>query len=100
MRDARQPGAVRGAAECFQGGIGKADTADLIARAAQVRGMDAADLNYPDHFDGSSPEELSRVLAANGMALNGLAMRYYTEPGFRLGAFTNRTRGCGGRPST
>jgi L-rhamnose isomerase len=23
------------------------------------------------------------------MALNGLAMRYYTEPGFALGAFTN-----------
>jgi L-rhamnose isomerase len=23
------------------------------------------------------------------MALNGLAMRYYTDPGFRLGAFTH-----------
>jgi xylose isomerase len=73
----------------FKAGLSRPTTADLIARAAQVRGMDAADLNYPDHFEGSSPAELGRVLAGHGMALNGLAMRYYTDPGFRLGAFTH-----------
>lgn len=73
----------------FKAGLVKPTSADLIARAAQVRGMDAADLNYPDHFEGVTPALLSRVLADHGMALNGLAMRYYTDPGFRLGAFTH-----------
>ncbi len=68
---------------------GKPTVADLIARAAQVPGLDAADLNYPDHFEAHDPKALSAVLADNGIALNGLAMRYYTDPGFRLGAFTH-----------
>jgi xylose isomerase len=73
----------------FKAGLSRPTTADLIARAAQVPGMDAADLNYPDHFDGTSPAALTRTLTDHGMALNGLAMRYYTDPGFRLGAFTH-----------
>ena len=68
---------------------GKPTVADMIARAGQVPGLDAADLNYPDHFEAHSPAQLTDLLAAQGMALNGLAMRYYTDPGFRLGAFTN-----------
>lgn len=73
----------------FKVGLTKPTTADLIKRAAQVVGMDAADLNYPDHFDGYQPKELGQILADHGMGLNGLAMRYYTDPGFRLGAFTH-----------
>ncbi len=74
----------------FRAGLpGKPDVADLIARAATVPGLEAADLNYPDHFEAHDPAGLARVLDDNGMALNGLAMRYYTDPGFRLGAFTN-----------
>ncbi len=68
---------------------GQPGTADLIARAASVPGMDAADLNYPDHFAGNTPAALSQIMSDTGMSLNGLAMRYYTDPGFRLGAFTN-----------
>jgi xylose isomerase len=68
---------------------GKATIFDLIDGAARVDGLDAADLNYPDHFDGTTPADLARKLADKGMALNGLAMRYYTDPGFRLGAFTH-----------
>ncbi|MBA4324198.1 MAG: hypothetical protein C0426_03860 [Rhodobacter sp.] len=63
--------------------------AQMIAAAGQVGGLDAADLNFPDHFDHHAPAELSRILADAGMALNGLAMRYYTDPGFRLGAFSH-----------
>lgn len=63
--------------------------ADMIAAAGQVGGLNAADLNYPDHFQGHGPEDLSAMLADAGMVLNGLAMRYYTNPGYRLGAFTN-----------
>ena len=77
----------------FKHGLpGKPGVADLIARAGQVPGLDAADLNFPDHFDGHSPAQLCGLLADSGMALNGLAMRYYTDPGFRLGAFTHPDR--------
>ena len=63
--------------------------ADMIAGAGRVGGLNAADLNYPDHFDLHSPQQLTALLADQGMALNGLAMRYYTESGFKLGAFTH-----------
>ncbi len=66
--------------------------AGMIARAGAVGGLDAADLNYPDHFAGQTPAGLSGLLGAAGLALNGLAMRYYTEPGFKLGAFTHPDR--------
>ncbi|MEL6206917.1 MAG: TIM barrel protein [Pseudomonadota bacterium] len=68
---------------------GRASAADLIAAAGEVAGLDAADLNYPDHVEGTSPADLSRHLGDAGLALNGLAMRYYTDPGFKLGAFTH-----------
>jgi xylose isomerase len=68
---------------------GKPTAADMIARAGKVAGIDAADLNYPDHFDAHTPAQMSEVLSGAGLALNGLAMRYYTDPGFRLGAFTH-----------
>ncbi len=68
---------------------GKATVVDMIAGAAQVGGLDAADLNYPDHFEGISPSVLSQHLSDAGLALNGLAMRYYTKPEFKLGAFTH-----------
>ncbi len=68
----------------------KGDTvAEMIAKVAAVGQINAADLNYPDHFDHHSLGEVSRILADHGMVLNGLAMRYYTDPGFRLGAFTH-----------
>ena len=61
----------------------------MVGRAATVAGLDAADLNYPDHFADHAPDAARALLARHGMALNGLAMRYYTHPGYRLGAFTN-----------
>jgi len=68
---------------------GRVTAEDLIIRAASVPGIDAADLNYPDHFAHHEPAQLARVMEDHGLALNGLAMRYYTDPGFRLGAFSN-----------
>lgn len=66
--------------------------AEMIAGAGRVGGLDAADLNFPDHFEAHSPAQLGRMLADQGMVLNGLAMRYYTEAGFKLGAFTHPDR--------
>lgn len=68
---------------------GRPGLREMIGRAAGVGGLDAADLNYPDHFEGLAPDDVARMLGDAGMALNGLAMRYYTDPGFRLGAFTH-----------
>ncbi|MEM0949424.1 MAG: TIM barrel protein [Pseudomonadota bacterium] len=61
----------------------------MVAAAGRVRGLDAADLNYPDHFADHSPDQTRALLARHGMALNGVAMRYYTHPSFAIGAFTN-----------
>ncbi len=68
---------------------GKPSLDDLLARVAQVPGMTHADLNFPDHLAGLSPIQAKAALDRHGIGLNGLAMRYYTHPGFRLGAFTN-----------
>lgn len=63
--------------------------ADMIAGAGRVGGLAAADLNYPDHFAAHDAGTLSALLADQGLAVNGLAMRHYTEAGFKLGAFTH-----------
>ena len=66
--------------------------ADMIAAAGRVGGLTSADLNYPDHFAAHDPATLTGLLADQGLVLNGLAMRYYTEEGFKLGAFTHPDR--------
>jgi len=76
-------------AEAYWPGKNRITVGDLIARAATVPGLDAADFNYPDHFVDDAPGELKAHLDDIGVRLNGLAMRYYTNPGFKLGAFTN-----------
>ncbi len=73
----------------FKLGLKNPTVPDLLARIAEVPGIDAADLNFPDHFEGIPPATLSRIMTDHGIALNGVAMRYYTDPGFRLGAFSN-----------
>lgn len=63
---------------------------EMIAAAGKTGVLDAADLNYPDHFSGrSGVNEIGAMLEDEGMALNGLAMRYYTNPSYAIGAFTN-----------
>ena len=81
-----------GRLNAFKLGLVRPTVAELLARVATVEGLDAADLNYPDHFVDHKPADLARVMADHGLALNGLAMRYYTDPGFRLGAFSNPDR--------
>ena len=67
----------------------KPSTLELIERASQVRGLSAVDLNFPDHFDKAKPEEIIVSARDRGLTVNGIAMRYYSEPGFKLGAFTH-----------
>jgi xylose isomerase len=65
------------------------DTPNLLALAASVGTLDAADLNYPDQVSRANEGEVRDALDATGIRLNGLAMRYYGEPAFAIGAFTN-----------
>lgn len=76
-------------AQDYWPGKNKITILDLIARAGTVEGLNTADLNYPDHFADASADQVGQALDAAGMTLNGMAMRYYTDPGFKLGAFTH-----------
>ncbi|NGM36956.1 TIM barrel protein [Methylobacterium sp. DB0501] len=60
----------------------------MAARAATARGLTDVDLNFPDHL-GSDPRATGNAIRDLGLTLNGLAMRYYSNPAFKLGAFTN-----------
>lgn len=62
--------------------------AQIIQRAATVEGLTELDLNYPDHLS-TNPSEIAKVVADCGLVVSGLAMRYYTNPAFKRGAFTN-----------
>ena len=76
------------AAGYWPGLAAKPSLAQMIARAATVPGLSELDLNYPDHASGN-PAEVAAMVADCGLMLNGLAMRYYTNPAFKRGAFTN-----------
>ena len=85
MRYATRLNAFRSAVS----GSGRVVLNDLVAAAAKVGHIDAADLNYPDHFDTGDPRQALAILESYGISLNGLAMRYGGWPEFALGAFTN-----------
>jgi sugar phosphate isomerase/epimerase len=67
---------------------GKPSLAQMVARASTVEGLSELDLNYPDHV-GADALEVARVVRDTGLSVSGLAMRYYTNPAFKRGAFTN-----------
>lgn len=72
----------------WPGGAGKPTPLGLARRAATVEGLTDLDLNYPDHLD-DAPATVAGRIGDLGLTINGLAMRYYANPAFRLGAFTN-----------
>ncbi|TIX88286.1 MAG: hypothetical protein E5V24_15310, partial [Mesorhizobium sp.] len=68
--------------------VGKPSMLQMAARAAKVAGLTDLDLNFPDHVD-EKPAEMARKLGDIDLSVNGFAMRYYSNPAFKLGAFTN-----------
>jgi xylose isomerase len=74
---------------CWSSASHKPSTLELIKRASQVRGLSAVDLNYPDHFDKAKPAEIIAFARNCELTVNGIAMRYYSDPGFKSGAFTH-----------
>ena len=59
---------------------GRPNLENLVGMASDVKGLDAADLNYPDHFDRYDDTAITSILNNAGMALNGVAVRYYSYP--------------------
>ncbi|PPR45553.1 MAG: Xylose isomerase [Alphaproteobacteria bacterium MarineAlpha5_Bin6] len=74
--------------ELFWEGKSTIETIDLINRAATVKGLTDIDLNYPDHTKKNFLDIIS-CLKDSDLNINGLAMRYYDNPAFKLGAFTH-----------
>lgn len=72
-------------------GHGKPTPLQMAERASAAKGLTDVDLNYPDHL-GPDPRTRGRAIRNLGLAVNGLAMRYYSNPAFKLGAFTNPDR--------
>lgn len=60
----------------------------MAERAATANGLTDVDLNFPDHVN-DDPATVGRRINDLGLSVNGLAMRYYSNPAFKLGAFTN-----------
>jgi sugar phosphate isomerase/epimerase len=77
-----------GAAAYWPDQTGRPSLAQMVRRAATVDGLSELDLNYPDHI-GQDAAQVGRLVGDCGLQVSGLAMRYYSNPGFKLGAFTN-----------
>jgi sugar phosphate isomerase/epimerase len=69
-------------------GHGKPTPLQLAERASKAAGLTDVDLNYPDHL-GADPKATGDAIRDLGLSVNGLAMRYYSNPAFKIGAFTN-----------
>ncbi|NWG17634.1 MAG: TIM barrel protein [Chloroflexi bacterium] len=68
-------------------------TLALLERAAAVPGLSHVDLNYPDHALSVPLADLKAFFQSSPLHLNGLEMRYYSDPAFALGAFTHPDAG-------
>ena len=80
-----------GAADYWPNLVGKPSLAQIVQRAATVEGLTELDLNYPDHI-GDDPALIAKVVSDCGLQISGLAMRYYGNPAYKRGAFTNPDR--------
>ena len=69
-------------------GQGKPSPLQMAERAASAQGLTDVDLNFPDHL-GPDPRATGNAIRDLGLTVNGLAMRYYSNPAFKIGAFTN-----------
>lgn len=63
------------------------DTIGLIQRAGRVRGLDLVDINYPQHTQGVPLTDVKATLAASGLRVGAINLRYEGE--FLAGAFTH-----------
>jgi xylose isomerase len=60
----------------------------LLRSVARVPGLTAVELNYPQHFQGTTEAGLIEALAETGLTLTALSLRF-EGPDFADGAFTS-----------
>ena len=69
---------------------GRPTVAQLLERAASVKGLTHVDLNFPNHMrDSGTPRDIMKKMGDLGLKLNGFALRYYSDPIFKAGSFTH-----------
>ncbi|WP_342755251.1 sugar phosphate isomerase/epimerase family protein [Pantoea sp. MBD-2R] len=69
------------------GGQDKLTTLDLIKRMATVKGLTHIELNYPEHFINQDVGQIKETIAAVGLKVGGIALRYQKD--FAEGEFSN-----------
>lgn len=65
-----------------------ASVADVLRAVARVPGINAVEMNYPQHLQGMAEADLIEVLAETSLALTALSLRFEGED-FLDGAFTS-----------
>ncbi len=65
------------------------DTVELIEIAATVKGLNALEINYPEHFLTHSVEEISTALKKASLEVKGIQLRW-PAPKFANGGFSNQ----------
>lgn len=65
----------------------KIDTVDLIKRMASVKGLTHVELNYPEHFQNNTLNEIRDAIESSSLQLGGIALRYQKH--FNEGEFSN-----------
>ena len=56
----------------------------MIDAAGLVNGMDAADLNFPDHISPNEEKNITKALNNNGLTLNAVSYTHLTLPTMEL----------------
>lgn len=62
-------------------------TLDYIKRMSKVKGLTHIELNYPEHFNGVSVDEIKSTLEKFNLKLSGIALRFKKD--YSFGEFTN-----------
>lgn len=57
----------------------KTTTVDVLDIIGGIEGIEYVDLNYPEHFEKNSIEDIKEALTRNNLLVNGLALRFREE---------------------
>jgi xylose isomerase len=66
----------------------KRPTIELIGQAGRVAGLDALELNYPEHFVGTTPSAVKAAADAAGLQITGVQLRWPVAE-YARGAFSS-----------
>lgn len=77
-----------GATQFWPDQVGSPTIGQMVDRASRVKGLTDVDLNYPDHV-GTDLNAIGEAVRNSGLTVSGMAVRYYSIPAFKAGAFTN-----------